>query len=317
MRLSVIIVSWNTCELLDRCLTTLFEELTEQQFFSLGIEVFVVDNASGDGSAEMVRQKHSQVRLISNAENLGFGRANNQALTVASGQYILLLNPDTEICSGSINTLVDFLDKHSQAGVVAPQLINSDGSIQLSCRAFPSFAGMFFELVGLSRLMPVGSRWRDYKMLDWPHNSLRQVDQPEGACLLIRKVVLDQVGIFDEDYFMLFEEVDWCYRVKQAGWEIWFIPDARIIHHMGQAIKQVKVRMILSSHKGMYRFWYKHHRHGWRYLDGIVYGALMLLAYIRVASYWLRKSILILSGKGTMINKLAVSNTNSCKKLLP
>ncbi len=290
LRLSVIIVSWNTCQLLDRCLTTLFTELKGQQLFFQGAEIFVVDNASADGSVDMVEQKYPQVHLISNKENLGFARANNQALNVASGQYILLLNPDTEVRPGSITVLVDFLDKHQQAGVVAPQLINTDGSIQLSCRAFPSFAGMFFELTGLSRLMPAGSSWRNYKMLDWAHNSLRQVDQPEGACLLIKRAVFDQVGLFDEDYFMLFEEVDWCYRVKQAGWEIWFTPAARIVHHMGQAIKQVKIKMILSSHRGMYRFWQKHHRHGRQYFDAIVYSALMLLAYLRIAGYWLRKA---------------------------
>ncbi len=290
MRLSVIIVSWNTCPLLDRCLDTLFAEIERPRLKDVS-EIYVIDNASADGSADMVRQKYSQVKLISNKENLGFGRANNQALKQATGQYILLLNPDTEIRPGALAVLMDFLDNHSQAGVVAPQLINSDGSVQLSCRAFPSFIGMLAELTGISRLMPPGSKLREYKMLDWQHNTERQVDQPEGACLLIRKKIFDQVGIFDEGYFMLFEEVDWLYTVKKAGWQIWFTPTAKVIHHLGQSIKQVKVKMILSSHRGMYRYWYKHHRHGQEYLDAIVYGALMLLAYVRIAGYRVRKII--------------------------
>jgi GT2 family glycosyltransferase len=157
--------------------------------------------------------------------------------------------------------------------------------VQVSCRAFPSFMGMFAELTGISRLMPAGSALRSYKMLDWQHDSEREVDQPEGACLLIRKELFEQIGLFDEDYFMLFEEVDWLYTAKKADWQIWFTPRAQVVHHMGQAIRQVKEKMILSSHKGMYRYWYKHHRNGKWYWDATIYGALMALAYLRIASY--------------------------------
>ncbi len=287
MRLTVIIVSWNTCQLLDRCLDTLLTELKKQTLLAVS-ELFVIDNASADGSADMVRQKYPQFKLIDNKANLGFAKANNQALKQATGQYILLLNPDTEICPGALSILIDFLDKHPHAGVVAPQLINSDGSVQLSCRAFPSFAGMLAELTGINRFMPAGSKLREYKMLDWKHNTEREVDQPEGACLLIRKELFDQIGYFDEGYFMLFEEVDWLYSAKKAGWQIWFTPGAQVVHHYGQSIKQVKEKMILSSHKGMYRYWYKHHRHGKEYWDATVYGALMLLAYLRIVLYRLR-----------------------------
>ena len=136
-----------------------------------------------------------------------------------------------------------------------------------------------------------GAQFRAYKMLDWEHDDEREVDQPEGACLMLKKEVIDQVGLLDEGYFMLFEEVDWCYRIKQAGWQIWFTPQAKVLHHYGQSIKQVKVRMILSSHKGLYRFWHKHYRGNKWYLDGFAYCSLMLLAYVRIASYKL-KSIL-------------------------
>ncbi len=325
MRLSVIIVSWNTCQLLGRCLETLTAELKKQQLSvenediaeqsaarsraessvdkrvearepqprqrSNLSEIYVIDNASADNSAQMVQEKYPQFKLIANKENLGFAKANNQALKQVTGQYILLLNPDTEIRPGALGVLMDFLDRHPKAAVIAPQLVNTDGSVQLSCRAFPSFIGMLSELTGISRLMPPGSKLRSYKMLDWHHDDEREVDQPEGACLLIRKEVFDQVGFLDEDYFMLFEEVDWCYRVKQAGWQIWFTPTAQVIHHMGQSIKQVKEKMILSSHKGMYRYWYKHHRNGQWYWDAVISSVLMALAYIRIASYRLRKII--------------------------
>jgi GT2 family glycosyltransferase len=283
MQLSILIVSWNTRELLRACLEKLKPELT-----AIESEVFLVDNASADGSAEMVRNDFPWVRLIANEENRGFAAANNQAFALATGRYVLLLNPDTETYPGSVRTLIQFLDTHAKAGIVAPQLLNTDGSVQRSCREFPTFRGMAYELLGLSRLFPQKETFRRYKMLDFEHDVECQVDQPEGACLMVRREVIDQVGILDEGYFMLFEEVDWCYRIKQAGWEIWFTPTAKVLHHYGQSIKQVKARMILSSHRGMYRFWKKHYRGGRWYLDAPAYGGLMGLAYARIASHRLK-----------------------------
>jgi hypothetical protein len=240
----------------------------------------------------MVAQKYPWVQLIANDDNRGFAAANNQAFALSTGAYVLMLNPDTEVKADSLKTLIDFFDSHPQAAVVAPQLLNTDGSIQRSCRQFPTFIGMLYELIGLSRLFPASSargiKFREYKMLDWNHDDERQVDQPEGACLMIKRSVLDQVGTLDEGFFMLFEEVDWCYRVKKAGYDIWFTPRAQVVHHYGQSIKQVKVRMILSSHRGLYRFWHKHYRGERWWLDGIAYCGLMTLAYVRIASYKLK-----------------------------
>jgi len=291
MLLSVIVVSWNTKDLLRACLSSLQSELkalcSEQDS-----EVFLVDNSSADGSAQMAAVEFPWVKLTANSDNKGFAAANNQALAHARGDFVLLLNPDTEVKPGAIRTLIDFFPGHPRAGVVAPQLLNTDGSIQRSCRAFPSFIGMVFELIGLSRMFPAGSKYgakfREYKMLDWQHDDERQVDQPEGACLMIKRQLLDEIGTLDEGYWMLFEEVDWCFRAKKAGWEIWFTPGAQVVHHYGQSIKQVKVRMILSSHRGLYRFWFKHYRGNRWWLDGIAYGGLMALAYLRISMYKLR-----------------------------
>lgn len=288
MQLSIIIVNWNTRDFLHACLKSLQKEL-EKELEGMEAEVFVVDNNSSDGSAEMVRREHAWVHLIANEQNRGFAAANNQALKPASGKKILLLNPDTEIKTGTVARLLRFLDEHPAAGVVAPQLLNSDGSIQRSCRSFPTFINMFSELIGLSRLFPQCAEFRKYKMLDWDHNSAQQVDQPEGACLLIRREVFDKVGMFDEGYFMLFEEVDWCYRAKKAGWEIWFTPDVQVMHHYGQSIKQAKVDMIFSSHRGLYRFWHKHYRNGRWYLDPFAKLGLGALAYLRVGAYLIRR----------------------------
>jgi GT2 family glycosyltransferase len=291
MLLTIVIVSWNTRRLLDECLASLKREIevtgskARLSFDFANTEVFVVDNASADGSPDMVASSYPWVRLVTNQENKGFAVANNQVLKIAQGQFVLLLNPDTQIIEGAIATLLDFLAENAKAGVVAPQLLNSDGTVQRSCRAFPSFSAMVVELLGLSRFLPTGSKLRQYKMLDWNHDDERQVDQPEGACLMIKQEVLKDIGFFDEEFFMLFEEVDWCYRAKEAGWQIWFTPKAKVVHHYGQSIKQVKARMILSSHRGLYRFWFKHHRRGSRLVHSAIYSALMLLAYVRILTY--------------------------------
>jgi GT2 family glycosyltransferase len=290
MKLSIIIVSWNTCELLRRCLKSLKTEI-ESANIEKDVEVFVIDNSSADGSDAMVKEEFPWVKFEGNATNRGFAAANNQALKLCTGKYVLLLNPDTEVFPGSILQLVEFLDTHQKAGVVAPQLINSDGTVQPSCRQFPTFQNMLYEFIGLSRLFPHSPKFRQYKMLDWKHDDEREVDQPQGACLLIRREIVDSIGMLDEGYFMLFEEVDWCYRIKQKGWQIWFTPRAKVLHHYGQSIKQVKTRMILSSHKGMYRFWHKHYRGSRWYLDAPVFAGLMALAYCRILSYAVRNAI--------------------------
>lgn len=285
MSISIIIVSWNTKALLQQCLESLLQDI--------GLEysnlVFVVDNNSSDASAEMVRSKFPTVNLIANKDNLGFGKANNQVLRQLTTQYVFLLNPDTKILPGSIKKLIEFADQHPRAGIVAPQLLNEDLTIQRSCRTFPSLPNMFYELSGLSKLFPKIKTFRNYKMLDFDHQTARQVDQPEGAGLLIRKAVLDEVGVFDEKFFMLFEEVDLCYRIKKAGWDIWFYPESKITHYYGQSIKQVKAKMIISSHKGMYHYWSKHHQRWYQIIfKPFLWLGLWLLAIIRIVIYKLK-----------------------------
>lgn len=291
--LSVVTVSWNTRELLRECLESLKQELSSLP--QVKSEVFLIDNDSHDGSAEMVASEHPWVHLIVNKENLGFAKANNQAFKLAKGEYVLLLNPDTKVLPGAIGTLIEFIQAKPEAAIVAPMLLNTDMTVQRSCRKFPTFTNMLYELIGLSKLFKpgtaAGAKFREYKMLDWEHDDEREVDQPEGACLLLRQSVIDQVGVLDEGFFMLFEEVDWCYRIKKAGWQIWFTPRAKIIHHYGQSIKQVKAKMILSSHKGLFRFWHKHYRGNRWYLDGFAYLGLMALAWVRIAAHTLKNKL--------------------------
>ncbi len=286
MSLTVIIVSWNTKDLLQACLVSLFAELER---LSVEASVFVVDNNSHDGSAAMVRAAFPRVYLIANADNRGFGAANNQVLTTHSSDYYVLLNPDTEVVPGAIGALMAFASAHRQAGIIAPQLLNTDHTIQRSCRRFPSIKSMTLALLGVQGSSVTEN---DYLMRDFDHTYARQVDQPEGACLLIPKTVLDAVGVFDEQFYMLFEEVDLCYRVKQAGWEIWFTPDAKIIHHYGQSIKQVKARMIYYSHRGFFRYMSKHLRVWWfQWLRPLWYVGLMGLSILRMVQSYVKRLV--------------------------
>jgi GT2 family glycosyltransferase len=298
--MSVIIVSWNTRELLRRCLQAL-----EPEIRALDAEVFLVDNNSADSSPDMVAAEFPWVNLIRNADNRGFACANNQAMRQCNGRKVLLLNPDTEVRPGAISTLVKFLDEHPQAGIVAPQLLNTDGTTQQSCRQFPSVENLFYELAGLSRLFPEQARFRQYKMLDFDHNHECQVDQPEGACLMVRREVIDNIGMLDEGYFMLFEEVDWCFSIKQAGWDIWFTPSAKVVHHYGQSIKQVKAKMIVSSHKGFHRFWRKHLAGNFAWMSPFVWSGLMLTAMIRILAYQAR-ALTTGANRGILVELAAV-----------
>ena len=279
--LSIFIVNRKTKDLLAECLNSLRSESENlSNKLRVNTEIIVVDNNSQDGSCELIKNEYKEVLLIANTENYGFASANNQALAVATGNYLLLLNPDTIVLPDSIVILIESLQNNPNTGIVAPQLLNTDMTIQRSCRAFPTIKSMLYELTGLTKLNP--AKFGKYKMLDFDHNHAKSVDQPEGACLLTTRKIIDQCGFLDNNFFMLFEEVDWCYRVKQAGFTIWFEPKAKIIHHYGQAIKQVKSKMIFHSHRGFYRFWYKHYRNGYWFLDPFVYASLMILAVLRV-----------------------------------
>lgn len=223
--LSVIIINWNTCELLNRCLASLYENITD-----LNYDIWVVDNASTDGSLNMVRSFFPDVHLIANACNVGFARANNQAMHASHGRYMLLFNSDAMATCGAVQALVSLAEEQPAAGIVGAHLINPDGSFQASYTPFPNLWQEFLILSGIGRL--VYGRWYPSR---GPKESKRprQVDYVEGACLLVRRQAFAQVGGLDEGYFMYAEEVDWCYAMRQSGWQIWYQAAARVVHQGG------------------------------------------------------------------------------------
>lgn len=252
MRLSIIIVNWNTRDLLACCL----ESVLAQQEDSLTpdeMEVFVVDNASADGSAAMVAERFPWVRSFANHENVGFARANNQALAQATGAGILLLNPDAVLHPGALAALLDFLITHPRAGAIGARLLNADGTLQLSCHPMLTPGREFWRLIFLDRLLPRAT----YPMRQWDTAAPRQVEAIKGACLLLRRQALDEVGWLDESYFMYTEEVDLCYRLSRAGWELWYEPTAVVTHFGGASANQVTEEMVIHLYRSKIHFYRK------------------------------------------------------------
>jgi GT2 family glycosyltransferase len=254
--LSIIIVNWNTRELLAECLASVSGSRLQVEgpaAQSLTTATFIVDNASTDGSATMVRERFPWVRLIENPENVGFARANNQGLAQAQGRYVLLLNPDTEVHPGALEVLVAFMDAHPRAGACGARLLNADGSLQPACHSMLTPDREFWRLLFLERLWPRAT----YRMGHWDSVTPRRVEVIKGACLLLRREALDQVGTLDESYFMYTEEVDLCYRLAAAGWELWYVPAAVVTHYGEASSGQVREEMYLQLYRSKVQFYRK------------------------------------------------------------
>jgi len=230
--LLVSVVSFRTPAALRQCLRALEVERTQ-----LACEVSVVDNASNDGSAEMVSEQFPWVRLIQNQRNVGFGAAHNQALRSTRFRYALVLNSDAAPRPGSLRTLVDFLDEHPDVAVAGPRLVYPDGSVQPSRRRFPTLATLFLESTQLQRFWSGNSALRRYYLAGRSDAELQDVDWLVGACLCVRSDAIAQVGLFDERFFMYSEELDWCRRFRLAGWRVVYVPDAEVVHLEGASTR--------------------------------------------------------------------------------
>ena len=264
MNLSIIIVNYNTIDCLRECLQSV------EKYKSDKMEVFVVDNASSDGSSEMVEQNFPDVTLIKSAVNLGFAGGNNQAIVKSSGRYIMLLNSDTIMLEGTLEKIVAFMDNDPKIGVVGCKLLNSDGSLQPSVTSFPGVikdtvaialkgsglkntpaARKIISLAG--KILGVSaSRFDD-------HSEIKEIDFPRGACFTIRKETVDEIGLMDEDYFFTAEEMDWCYRAKQKAWKVVYYPEVAVIHHDHGATKKVMGKVFVQTRKGTLQFYEKHY----------------------------------------------------------
>ncbi len=289
MDVSVVILNWNTRGLLEKCLRSL-----ECPQPGLAYEVVVVDNASSDDSREMTRAAFPNVRLIANVRNLGFGAGNNVAIPRTTGRYILFLNSDTIVHEGALTTLIHFADSRTDIGIAGPKLLNGDGTLQYSCRRYPNLGTGFFRNTPLGRLFPNNKFATDYLLQNWDHATPRDVDWVSGAALLIRRALIEQIGGFDEDYFMYCEDVDLCWRANHAGWRVTYCPDSVIDHLIGKSSDIAPTRMTYEFHRSQYLFYRKHYAATTPFLlrpiilPGIALRAVGQLLRFRIR-YWQRR----------------------------
>ncbi len=303
--ISILIVNWNTRELLRSCLKSLqsltirevgqrvnqqavgveavgvvdssseefgvpanldkgkeFGVSNDDEIRVIEHEIVVVDCASSDGSAAMVAHEFPDVKLIASDENLGFAAGNNRAYEAAVGEWIWLLNPDTEILDNAAESLLERLQSQSEIGAVASALVDArDGHIQRSCRTFPTPAALWAQASGLAALFPRSKRFGFYKMGWWNYRDARPVEQPMASSLMLRRVAIEEAGgLFDEQFPIFFNDVDLCWRLWQSGWQIWFEPRSRVKHWGGAATSQVRPEMIARSHQSLRKFYAKHYR---------------------------------------------------------
>lgn len=260
--LSIIIINWNTCDLLAQCLQNLTTHPN-----SRSCEIIIVDNASQDGSVEMIRQKFPAVKLIVNQQNVGFASANNYAVRLSQGRFLLFLNPDTIVPPMTLDLLAGYAETHPRAGVIGPRLLNPDGTLQRSCwRGFPGLRLAASDALYLWKLKWLPSELMgeySLKELQTP----RDVDHLLGASLMVRRATWMEVGPYDENYFLFFEETDWCLRAQAMGWEVKYYPQASIVHYGQRSARQIPQESLLRYYQSYYYFC-KHTRH---------YGTVQLL----------------------------------------
>jgi len=235
INVSVVIVNWNTEDLLHKCLKSIKDNTSGVRY-----EIIVIDNNSADGSTEMMKREFPDCKLIESRENLGFAKGNNRALKEASGEYILFLNPDTELITNALYGMFKFLENKPEYGAVGCKLLNEDGSIQFTCaRKFPTPFNQFCFLSLLDRLFPKTEFFSSSEMSYWDHCGSRNIDCLSGACIMARKTIIDWIGGFSEDYFMYGEDVDLCYAIKTSGWLIYYLTDEQIYHYSGASSSQI------------------------------------------------------------------------------
>ena len=274
---ATVLVTFNSGDVISDCIAHLEKTLedTVQQ-------LVIVDNASTDQTRLWLKKNYKRLKasfhrldIILNSSNLGFTHAVNQGLKIHHGKHVLILNPDVFVQPETLNTLLAVLKENPRIGVIAPQLRYPDQQIQPSCRRFPNFMDVLLEVTGLSRLSLPLKTW---KMTEFDHHTSRDVEQPQGAFLLARADVIARVGLLDERFFMFFSDVDWCQRVIEAGWRIYFFAETYVIHQKGSSIYRHRARMIVSSHRSFYDYMNKYQKTG----TNLVYLILTSLTWLRL-----------------------------------
>ena len=266
--LIIIIASYNSLNFLRECLGSILENPPESNY-----EIIVVDNASSDGTVESVKKDYPGVTVISNDKNLGFAAANNRAIEKSDSKYILLLNSDCMVYKKSLDDLVDFMESRPDIGITGPKIVNSDGTIQLSCRRFPSLLNAAAHTI-LTDLFPGNPFSKKYKLADIGRDDPLKVDWVSGSCMIIRREALEDTGTLDERYFMYVEDLDICYRMWQKNWKVYYNPEAKIMHHIAGSSGRGKIKSSFRMQRSVFYFFWKNYRKDWR----IILIPLLILA---------------------------------------
>jgi GT2 family glycosyltransferase len=272
MMLSIIIVNYNTGNLLQDCLKSIYAGANGMPF-----DVWVVDNSSIDSSRSMVKSAFPKVRLIENACNVGFSKANNIAMSRCDSKYILLLNPDTLVVGDAIDRMVDFMEEHPTVGIAGCKVLNRDHTLQLACRrSIPTPKVAFFRMSGLSRLFPNSRAVAKYNLTFKDANEEQEVDAVSGSFLMARRKTIQDIGLLDERFFMYGEELDWCLRAKRAGWGVMYYPGAEIIHYKGESTKYNSRKAAFEFYRAMYLFHKKHFAKDYsRFFNLLIYTGIL------------------------------------------
>ncbi|MBD3341426.1 MAG: glycosyltransferase [Candidatus Lokiarchaeota archaeon] len=282
--LTIVIVNYNSNAVLENCLSSI-----ENNTKDLAYEIIIVDNASKD-AIDYFKKNHPDINVIKNSKNMGFSYANNQGIKSSNGKYVLLLNPDTIIINNALKIMVDYMNENSMVGIIGPWVYEKDGkTLQLSCRSFPSFSTAFFNRYSLfSKLLPRNKWTKQYLLTDWDHSHVTEVDWVSGCCMMIRKKMLDQIGLLDTRFFMYNEDVDLCLRANQNNWHVHYLPDAKIEHHIGISSSSVQNKMVIERHKSMWKYYKKHFKKNYL-VDIITYAAIWVRASVKVFPGYLRQ----------------------------
>ncbi|MBN2020384.1 MAG: glycosyltransferase family 2 protein [Sedimentisphaerales bacterium] len=297
MDVSIIIVNWNTRPILRDCLRSVFEQTSGLEY-----EVIVVDNASTDGSVKMVKSEFPQAIVIANSDNRGFAAGNNQAIAIAKGRYVLLLNSDTIVLSNAVSKAVVFADAHPNAAAVGCRILNPDGSLQRSCFMFPTLLNMILSSTYLYKLFPRSRFFGRESMTWWDYDTVRAVDVIKGCFMLVRRQAIEQAGVMDQRFFMYCEETEWCFRLKKAGWQIFYTPDAEIIHIHGASTERADGVMYLQQRGSRLLFMRKHGGFP-AYVAARILTALFFLARV---PYWLGKAIVCRSKRDDCLRRVGL-----------
>lgn len=279
--LSIVIVNWMTKDALHACLSSILSHAPDFEY-----EIIVIDNASTDGSSEMVQQLFPNVKLINLERNVGYAKGNNIGIIQSKGEFILTLNPDTEFFDDSLSTAVQIMQSNDDICALSGRLLNKDGTTQYSMRGFPKFSSVLFDWIGLSRLLPNSRTFGAYRMKWFDYDKQQDAQQPMGTFLLYRRSSLLKTGLFDEQFPIFFNEVDLLMRFKINGFRVVYSPDVRLYHIGGESTKQKRKQMIWESHYSFMRFYKKWYLKGWKIiLIPFVSFAVYIFAFLRARSF--------------------------------